>query len=381
LKSEIGNLALWAAGLLLIAAAPVTQPNQLKLMSDAYLKLKSLSLAGTIGFSGDIDGQTSTRHAEFTDSYVSPMRFRHEVKGDVIAAATGDNVYVFLPNQNVFTEADAPAERGSFTALPDDLRALLRSQDLSLVFALSDHPAEQLLAGATDIQQSGDSVTVTQSSRIVTVTLDPATHLVKRIVIDPSPELRRRGADVKSAKITIEYTQTVPNANVTDEQLAFAPPPTAQKEETEAGDVTALVGKPAPKFTLGKLDGGQVSNASLHGAPYVLEFWNSGSGPCMLSLAALDEMAKRNNVKIFAVNQKEPPDVIKDFIQRLSVTLPVLMDVDGKVSTAYAAADVPEAVVVGADGVVENVFVGAGQEQDIAVAIDAAENHARKPVP
>jgi peroxiredoxin len=368
-----------AAMLPVTGAGPATRPNSLKVMSYAYRRLTSLSLSGTIDFSGDIDGQTASRHAEFTDAFVSPMRFRHEVKQDVIAAGTGDKVYVFLPGQNVYTEADAPVQRGSFSELPDNLRALLRSQDLSLVFALSNHPAEQLVAGASDITESGDSVTVTQSGRTVTVTLDPATHLVRRVVIDPSRELRRRGADVKEARITIEYTRIVPDAIITDEQLAFAPPPTAQKEQTGTADAMALVGKPAPEFSLASLSGGEVSDRSLRGAPYVLEFWNSGSGPCMLALVALDEMARGTGVKILAVNQKEQPDAIGDFMRRLGVTLPVLLDTDGKASAAFGADEVPEAVVVGADGVVTDVFVGPGQEPDIAVAINEAVDQARTP--
>jgi peroxiredoxin len=364
-------------------AAPTTQPNELKKMSDAYKSLKSLEMSGSIDLSADIDGQTAHKHGDFTDEFRSPMRFRHEMKDDVIAAGMSDKVYLYVPAQNVYSADDAPQDRGSFASLSDDLRALLRSQDWSLVFALSDNPSAELVSGATDISTSEieidarkyATVTASFADRDVTLAIDPTTHLVRRVMIDASRGLIRRGANVKEAKIVIDYTKIVPGSAISDDQLAFVPPATAQLMEVETADAMSLIGKPAPKFRLPQLGGGQVSDADLKGSVYVLDFWASWCGPCVQSLPQLDELYKQtkgDGAKFFAVNLEEPAAATKDFAGRLNLSIPVLLDADGKVGIAYGASAIPETVVVGRDGVVRNVFVGAGQEPDIAAAVQAA---------
>jgi peroxiredoxin len=151
--------------------------------------------------------------------------------------------------------------------------------------------------------------------------------------------------------------------------------------EPETSDAMSLIGKPAPKFRLAQLGGGQVSDASLKGTVYVLDFWASWCGPCVQSLPQLDQLYKQvqgQGVKFFAVNVQEPAAGVKDFIGRMGLSIPVLLDADGKVGVAFGASAIPETVVVGRDGVVRNVFVGSGQEPDIAAAVDAAV--AGKPV-
>jgi peroxiredoxin len=377
-----------AAAVLLISAAaggaaPATQPSSLKLMSDAYGRLNSLTLSGAIDMTADIDGRTDHRHVEFNDAFQAPMLFRHEIKDDTIAAATGEKAYLYLPAHNVFVDEDAPTERGAFAALPDDLRAVLRAQDLSLVFALSAHPSDELVADAISVSQSDvqidgrnlPAVTISTPERDLTVILDSATHLVRRVSIDESRGLSRRGATVKEARIVIDYTKTVADGPVTAEQLAFTPPATAQRMETETADAMTLIDKPAPHFRLPNLDGGQVSDADLKGSVYVLDFWASWCGPCVQSLPRLDDLYKQvkaEGVRIFAVNVQEPAAGVKDFIGRTALGIPVLLDADGKVSLAYGASAIPETVVVGRDGKVRNIFVGAGQEPDIAAAIQDA---------
>jgi thiol-disulfide isomerase/thioredoxin len=311
------------------------------------------------------------------------MRFRHEIKDDLVAANTGAKVYLYLPAQNVYTEGDAPADRGSFSSLPDQVRSVLRAQDWSLVFALSDDAAMELISGATSVSASDavidgrkfPAVTASFTETDVTVILDPATHLARRVIIDESRGLKMRGADVKAAQITIDYTTSVPDAAVAGEQLAFTLPATAQEQEVETADAMSLIGKAAPHFRLAELDGTEVSDRQLHGSVYVLDFWASWCGPCMMSLPETDELYKQmkgGGLKVFAVNVQEGAAGVKDVIGRLNLSLPVLLDTDAKAAVAYGATAIPETVVVGRDGVVRNVFVGAGQAQDIAAAVTAA---------
>jgi hypothetical protein len=62
-----------------------------------------------------------------------------------------------------------------------------------------------------------------------------------------------------------------------------------------------------------------------------------------------------------------------------SLSVPVLLDTEGKAGDLYKANAIPETVVVGKDGVVKKVFVGAGPdtEKQLRDAVDAALKSAR----
>jgi peroxiredoxin len=389
----MNRATLWLMGAILpavLGAAPATRPSELSLMSRAYEKLTSLRLAGTIEFSADIDGQTARRQAAFTALFKSPMRFRHEISGDAIAAegeasaaGEGPKVYLFLPALNGYVTADAPEQRGGLASLPHEVQGVLMAQDPSLALALAEDPAAELMREAQGVTESKamidgrefPAVTVRLSDKDVTLMLDPATHLVRRAVIDEGRGLRQRGANVKLAQVVIDYTQIVADGPVTEEQLAFSPPATAQEMEETPGDAVALVGKPAPHFRLSGLNGEDISDADLRGGVYVLCFWATWSGQSMTELAGLDDLqrqVKDDGVKCLAIDQHERETVVRQAIGRLGLSFPVLLDVDGRADAAYGAAAVPETVVVGRNGAVQNVFVGPGHGQEIASAVGEA---------
>jgi peroxiredoxin len=359
-------------------------PPQLKAMSDAYAKLKTLSLTGTIELTAEIGGEKGNEHSNFTASFSAPMKFRHQVADDVTVADVGDKVYLFVPSSNTYTQDDAPAQRGSFTDLSDDARDLLRAQDLSLVMALSDDGAREALSNATSAAPAPDvaidgknypAVKVVRADDDTTLILDPDTHLIRRVVVDLARGLTKRGADVKTAIMVTDYSQTTPNGPVKDGDIAFAPPPTAQLAQPENSDALALVGKPVPHFALSTLDGGEISDVSMKGKVFVLDFWATWCGPCVISLPGLNDIyqnRKAQGIKVFAVNQQEDPAKIKAFLTQHPLTIPILLDSDGKAGAAFGADAIPETVVVGSDGIVKKVLIGAGHEQDISDALDSA---------
>jgi peroxiredoxin len=179
--------------------------------------------------------------------------------------------------------------------------------------------------------------------------------------------------------VTINYTQTKVNAAITPAELAFVPPPTAQEREATAGNPMDLVGKRAPHFRLTKQDGGEVTDASLRGGAYVLVFWASWSDPSVSELPGLDDIYLKNitsAIKFFAVNQAEEAAAVKAFLSKSHITMPVLLDPEGKADIAFAAESLPEIVIVGRDGVVKKVFVGPDHQPDITAAIDALPGNA-----
>ena len=373
-----------------------------KKMSDAYAGLKSLSLVGSLSGDFDVAGQKEKQSTNFTSSFTAPNKFKHEVKEDAVLGSTGEQLYVYAKARNVYLTADAPKGKVMSDDLPQPFAQLIGAQNVSLALALSKDPAAELsksygkIDKAADVKEGDKSYTALNCTNLqpgapqTTLLIDPQTNLVRRAVIDMSPNIKAQGApDVKKALVTIDYTASTVNAPTKPEQFAWAPPAGAKDAKqmqqgggSEGGAATALEGKPAPAFKLKGLDDKDVDLASLKGKVVVLDFWATWCGPCVGSLPKLDKLyqdKKGDGVQIFAVNQAEPKEKVQDFVKQKSLSVPVLLDSDSNVGQSYKADAIPETVVIGKDGNVRKVFVGAGPdtEQKLREAVEAAQKAAK----
>jgi thiol-disulfide isomerase/thioredoxin len=388
----------------LSAAQPSTRPTAdlLAQVDAAYAALTSAEFDGRITAHLDVAGRVEDHAAPFTSAFAAPNRFRHDVPGDVTACSTGSHVYAALTGPNEYLTGEAPKARAAGIDWPANVGQLLSSQNPSLLLALVPSAREQLVHDSKAIVPvdavSIDNVScptvrldpVTADGPSVTLSFAPADHLLRRATFDLSASLKSHGAaDVKAAMVTVDYTVVRPGATADADRFAYAPPaaavlatagPVAQGDAapgaSDDGPATALVGKPAPAFTLESLDGVKVSLADQKGKVVVLDMWATWCGPCVASLPHLDELYKGYQassapVAVFAVNLKEDADTVKPFVKRKGWSLPVLLDLDGDVAKAYLANAIPETVVIGKDGVVKKVFVGSGNEDGIKAAVEA----------
>lgn len=148
------------------------------------------------------------------------------------------------------------------------------------------------------------------------------------------------------------------------------PRPLAQIRETRPeqreseGSPTQLVGDPAPDVELSNLDGDSINVLDEHaGEVVILDFWATWCPPCLRAipdlLAVSDEYADQG-VVFYAVNVREGESRIRPLLDARNWDLPVLLDSAGDVSHAYRADALPTTVIIGRDGVVRHVHVGAG---------------------
>lgn len=349
-------------------------------ISDAYGKLHSLNLAGTVSLDLQIEGSSPEKHSSpFTSAYVAPNRFRHEVKGDVLIGNTGQTLYTFQAEPNAYTQAEAPKEKVASKDLPKSIATLLAMQDPSLLLAVSKNAGDELLDGVTEASKIDDTKVgdvacptlklVNSDKSVATVAVDPSTHLVRQTTLDLSEQLKQRRPDLARAVVTIDYTKSSPDQNAAkDELFAWSPPPGARDaaamaaaQPKDEADASALEGKDAPLFKLDGLDGKAVSLADLKGKVVVLDLWATWCPPCRASLPHLNKLwdaMKDKDVKIYAVNEQEEKKDVQGFVDSTKLTVPVLLDSDGKMGGQYGATAIPETVVVGKDGRVKKVFVG-----------------------
>ncbi len=151
-------------------------------------------------------------------------------------------------------------------------------------------------------------------------------------IVDLTRLALQRGAHtVKAAVITTQMHEQ-PGAAIDPARFAFSPPGARALDETPAE------GNPAPPFSLTSLDGTQISASDLKGSVVVLDFWATWCPPCVASLPRLDDLfqnLKDPSLKIFAVNEAEDKETVRKFIDSKKLTVPVLLDSDGKVGESF----------------------------------------------
>ncbi len=126
-----------------------------------------------------------------------------------------------------------------------------------------------------------------------------------------------------------------------------------------------LVGHKAPLFTATMLDQRPFDLAQHVGKNVViLDFWSTWCGPCIKALPMLSDVAaeyKDRGVEFFAVDIGETPEEVRQFLDSTSLDLAVVMDPDGAISDLYQVEPIPHTVIIGTDGIVRFVHVGASR--------------------
>ncbi len=116
---------------------------------------------------------------------------------------------------------------------------------------------------------------------------------------------------------------------------------------------SALVGKPAPDFTLQDLGGKTVSLTSALGRPVILNFWSTWCGPCLaehqLIRRAIKETEK-TDLLFYSVLYEDTPENARAFLKEYGKAAPVLLDPGLRTAIDYGVAGVPETFFIDRKG-------------------------------
>ncbi len=380
--------------------APQISPEAAQLLEQvvkAYSELKTLRLAGKISAEFDVQQQQDSESMDFTAAYSAPNSFRHAVEGNMTAGSTGEKTYVHSTRGNVYMNAAAPREKVKVDELPPPLGQVLSAENPSLMLAVSKDPHQELTDNVKSItlaepaQVDGKAHPVLHlelnDGPTIDLRIDPQTHLIRQAVIDLKAGLEQRGAtDVKRAQMTIDYTTSEPGAQLDADTFAWSPPAGAKdieevRRQQNAGmeqrmaQLKAWEGKDAPDFKLPGLDGKEVALKDLKGSPVLLDFWATWCGPCIVSMPHVEAIHRekgQQGLKVFAVNIGEEKDQVQAFVQEKGWQLPILLDTDSSVGTAYGASAIPYQVLIDKEGKIRKVAVGAGgpMKEEMDKAID-----------
>ena len=99
----------------------------------------------------------------------------------------------------------------------------------------------------------------------------------------------------------------------------------------------------------------------LRGQALVINFWATWCEPCREEMPSLALLAQNQSgkLRVLAVNFKESPAAVNQFVATTSLTIPAVRDPDGALARAWGIRVFPSTVLVGADGKVHSVVRGA----------------------
>jgi peroxiredoxin len=126
------------------------------------------------------------------------------------------------------------------------------------------------------------------------------------------------------------------------------------------------VGQPAPELRFGDTLGREVALSDLRGQVVLLNFWSIWCLPCHEEIPVFESVQGRYEDRGFAVVLVEVGDELEDVVEFMvgeGHTLPSLVDAAGTSERVYGIDAVPTSVLIDADGVVRQLWVGVPVEE------------------
>ena len=131
-----------------------------------------------------------------------------------------------------------------------------------------------------------------------------------------------------------------------------------------------------PPFALPALDGRLHTSADFAGQAIFLNFWATWCPPCRAEMADLDALNRSlapRGLRLFAISVDRDINLVREFVMREKLGLPVLLDADQQWSkSAVKVPGFPTTYMVGRDGIIKDAVVGVRAWADKDVQADVA---------
>ena len=149
---------------------------------------------------------------------------------------------------------------------------------------------------------------------------------------------------------------------------------------------STLINKPVPAFQLAAVEGLNVpglSDADLKaGKVTVVNIWASWCGPCRQEHPLLMELAKRQDIVLVGINNKDDAANAARFLGALGQPFAAIgADKTGRTTIDWGGYGVPETFIVDGKGIIRHKHVGPLSPEVLASSLDAEIKKAASPLP
>lgn len=148
---------------------------------------------------------------------------------------------------------------------------------------------------------------------------------------------------------------------------------TAIDVRAATGVTPPAVGKAPTPFTGLTYAGATVSLADYAGKPLWLNFGASWCRDCRAEAADFEatyEKYRGQGLNVLAVFISEPASDVKAYAQRAGLTFPIVVDPGDKIASAYSLVGIPTHILIGRDGLIKMIKIGALSPDDMQKAVE-----------
>jgi cytochrome c biogenesis protein CcmG/thiol:disulfide interchange protein DsbE len=134
-------------------------------------------------------------------------------------------------------------------------------------------------------------------------------------------------------------------------------------------------GKSVQDFTLLDINGQSVRLSALRGKPVVVNFWATWCVPCREEMPLLGRSADqlKDRVVFLTINNDEQANVVREFMDELSIQMPALLDPGGKINELYYVQSYPNTFFIDSDGVLRAQHIGQLDESLLNRGLEAVK--------
>lgn len=126
-------------------------------------------------------------------------------------------------------------------------------------------------------------------------------------------------------------------------------------------------GDPAPEFHFEDATGTTFALSDFKGRSVMLNFWRTTCGPCVMEMPHLQEVYNEwqgGEVVILLLNIGEDADTVKDFLDTLGLSLPVILDREAFAAEQYGTFSIPTTFFIDKEGGIRGIKIGAFQSAE-----------------
>ena len=129
-----------------------------------------------------------------------------------------------------------------------------------------------------------------------------------------------------------------------------------------------------PSVAVQNIDGNTIDSSTvLNGNKTVISLWSTTCVPCRVELPQLQEFAASHaEVDVVAVNLGDEPESVQNYAAEIGLTMPVIIDFEGRVSTALGITSVPSTLVLSSTGKVLRTHLGEIIADELASLVETS---------